>query len=632
MNYKKNFILFALILPIILISPKLYCDIKPEIIKQEREKNKLIAIDFEDAEIRTVIKAFSEITGKNFIVDEQVKGKVTVLSPQKIPPEEAYNVFLSLLEVKGYTVVSVGSINKIISISEAAKSSVDIKKGIYLGSKEDTIVTQLIPLNFAEANQVRALLAPLISRGGNILAYDPTNTIIITDSKANISRLSKILKEIDIKGAKKNIKVIPLNYASANEFAKELNLITAAGTLGEVQKAKKHNTFTNHNSSKIIPDNRTNSLIIVATTDIMEAIIDLVNELDKETPRGKEDINVYYLKNAKADDLAKVLSGLVSNVQGQQGQATSPNNLLKDQAIFEGKSIIMADKSTNSLIITASPQDYTVLKKIIERLDILRPQVLVEALIAEVSLDKVLDIGTEWRFLDKPQEGSIRPSGGTNFGKIDSAKQGLFNGLMMGLTKGNISIGGTSYPNIGAVIQAYQNDQKVNILSTPHILTSDNEEAEIVVGQVVPFQTSQRIVDNIPYNTYDYKDVGITLRITPHINDEGYVRLDIFQEIRKLIEGPAGDYAPTTTKRQAKTTVIVPDGQTVVIGGLIKDDKVTIEKKVPCLGNIPIFGYLFKTTTDTVEKTNLQIFITPTIINSFSKLDSVTEKYRNNEQ
>jgi general secretion pathway protein D len=604
----------------------------------DKDAHKKVSMDFDNVDIRLVIKFMSDLTGKNFILDDRVKGKVTVLSPTQIPVKDAFKIFESILEVNGYTTVTSGNIIKVIPDNNAASKNLEtisgdshhIEQGEDSSDTSDTMVTQLIPLQFADVERVKAILQALISRESKILSYLPTNTLILTERASNINRLMTILKEIDVETENSVIEIIPVQNGDADTMVKQLQTFFGERT-SYYRKTQNSKGGQIGDKVKILSDSRTDSIIVMADPEQIEEIKDLVKQLDIPVPRDKDDIHVYFLRNAKADDMAKVLAQIMSKTLAKGVKEAKPDTPIT----------VVSDKSTNSLIITASTADYTVIGRVLQKLDIMRPQVLVEALIAEVSYNKSRELGVEWRAMREPSDkGSLLPLGGTSFGAINNVMTptGAIappGGLFIGLTKGFIEMGGVSFPNLAALLAAYQTDSDVNVLSTPHILTTDNEEAEIIVGEEVPYAGAREVLPNSGTSSsvysYNYKNVGLTLRLTPHINQDDYVKLEIYQEIKKVVdtavssEGPL----PTTTIRQAKTTVVVKDGQTVVLGGLIQDDKMQTSQRVPCLGSIPLLGMLFRSTSKKGEKRNLQIFITPHIIKNPEDIDVFTRGMRN---
>jgi general secretion pathway protein D len=494
----------------------------------------------------------SELTRRNFILDERVVGKVTLMTPTRISPEEAYQVFQSALEIKGFTAIEDGKVIRIIPSAQARQSGLKVYQDGRFGG--EGYVTQLIRMTYVNPQEITRALTPLMSKDGSLIAYAPTNSLIITDAVPNIRKIESLVRAMD-----------------------------------------------------------------VAATE------------------GKGKINVYYLKHANSEDIAKGMAALVSRlpVPPAGGAAAGPSSIL------EGAVTITSDKATNSLIIVASPGDYETVKDVILKLDIRRRQVYVEAAIIEMSLQKQRELGFE--FLYAPQQiqsgagAPTTPLGGTNFGNIGAlvangpAGLGNLSGLSVAAIKGTFRYNGTDYLNVGALLRALQTDSDVNVLSTPNILTTDNQKAEIMVGQNVPFTVGQ--TQNATtgtqgiFNTIERKDVGIKLSITPQISSDDNVRLDINQEISDVVAASALNSAGLIlNKRSATTTVVVKDRETMVIGGLIRDNVTSSESKVPFLGDIPILGWLFKYKSSRVEKTNLMIFITPYIIKNAQDAEDITDR------
>jgi general secretion pathway protein D len=575
--------------------------------KQEPD-TRYVTIDFDNVDIGLFIKFISELTGKNFVVDKGVKGKVTIISPTKISVNEAYRVFKSVLDVHGFTTVPAGSIIKIVPALHARSKNIETRLREEAITPEDKVVTQLIPLAFANPDELKKLFAPLISKSSLIVSYPPTRMLIVTDVLSNIKRLLNIVEAIDVVGIGEMISVIPLEHATASLLSKSLVSIFQKTT----QRTKKGTPLSP--VLRIVADERTNSLIILATEDDTLGIKKLIRLLDKEIPRGEGDIHVYYLQNANAEDLVKVLLALPSEEKKKAEKGKAP--------VISEEVQIVADKATNSLVIKAKKHDYLVIEDIIEKLDIPRTMVYIEALIMEVNVDKEFRLGVEWLgmedFTYRGRKGGVFAGSGGAGGAGDySGIKGLSGGSLpsgfsLGVVGEAITIGNVVFPNVAAILQAYQKDSDVNIISTPQILTTDNEEAEIKVGQNVPYLTKEATGDQT-YQTYEYKDVGVTLKITPQINQERFVRLKIFQETITL-KGGIEEFRPTTLKRSAETTVIVKDKNTVVIGGIIGESTERGAYQVPCLGDIPVLGLLFKSRSRSRNKTNLFVFLTPHII------------------
>lgn len=391
-------------------------------------------------------------------------------------------------------------------------------------------------------------------------------------------------------------RLIPLSYLNANEGMRLLTpLISRNGVI-----------------NAYLP---TSTIILTDTARNTERLVSLISALDKEAPPGKGKINVYPLENAEAEEVSKTLTALFSRLQpGQQ-----PGGGMG----LTGAVNVTADKSTNSLVITAAPEDYDSVKEVIGKLDQRRRQVYVEAAIMEISLSKMKELGVEFRAVGLPDNNAMTGFGGTNFGTIGSAVSGPagladISGMAAGVVKGTFTFRGTEYLNVGALVRALQTGGDVNVLSTPHLLTTDNQKAEIVVGENVPFVTgqSQTAGGNV-LTSIERKDIGITLRLTPRVSEGEFVKLDIYQEISSLSDSVVFDpnkVGPVVNKRYASTTVVAKDGETIAIGGLLRDNMSKIERKVPILGDIPLLGWLFRYRRTQIEKTNLLIFITPTIV------------------
>ncbi len=520
--------------------------------KINRAGDDFITLNFSNIDIAALVKVMSEFTRKNFILDEKVAGKVTLMTPTRISPDEAYQIFLSALEIKGFTAIEDGRIIRIVTTASARQSGLKVIQDGDM--KGEGYVTKLIRMSYVNPQDIVRTLTPLITKDGTLIAYPATNSLIITDSVSAIRKIEKLVAAMDV-----------------------------------------------------------------------------------PTPTGKGKINVYYLKHASSEDIAKVMQALVSRLPvppaGGAAQPAGPATIL------EGAVTITADKLTNSLIIVASPIDYETMKDVIQKLDIRRRQVYVEAAIIEMGLIKSRELGFEFQAanLNKLNNGGTSVIGGTNFGGIGAATVGgpaafaNFNGLAVGAVKGTFTYKGTEFLNIGALLRALQSDADVNVLSTPNILTSDNQKAEIMVGENVPFKTGQSqnaaTGGSSILTTIERKDVGISLKITPQITSEDNVRLEIYQEISNVVESATLNVdGPTTSKRSASTTVVIKDHETMVIGGLIRDNVTTAERKVPFLGDIPLLGWLFKYKNTKVEKTNLMIFITPYIIKNEQDAADITRR------
>jgi len=586
--------------------------------QENQDSERFISIDFNNVDINIFIKFISELTSRNFVVDQRVRGKVTIISPSKISVDEAYKVFESVLEVHGFAAIKAGEVTKIVPSPDARSKNIETMLKQEAASPEDKVVTQLIPLKYASPTDIKRLFAPLVSKSSVILDYAPTNMLIITDVYSNIKRLLRILNAIDVSGMGQELSVIPLEYAEATKFVKILDSI-----FQESRRSKARSDLT---EAKFVADERTNTIIVMASQVETTKIKGLIKMLDLETPRGKEKIHVYYLENANAEDMAKVLQELPTKATGKGGPQKKLPFVSEDVKIT-------ADKATNSLIIMAGKEDYQVMDEIIKKLDVPRSMVYIECLLMEVNVNKEFNLGVQWQ-----------AGGTTKIDNKDAAFGGGFrpevpivsgiqttlpspSGFSLGIFTERITIGGMVFPNLAAIVNAYKKDKDVHFLSTPQILTTDNEEASITVGKNVPFQTRSAADSGVEtYSSYEYKDVGITLKITPQISHDRLVRLYINTESTKLDEqATTSADRPTTLKRTVDTTVIVKDTNTVVIGGLIDDSFSETTYSVPCLGDIPFFGYLFKTKARGGDKTNLYVFITPHVVENPAEAKAILD-------
>jgi general secretion pathway protein D len=593
----------------------------------------LVSIDFNNVDIGVFIKFISDLTKKNFVIDDRVKGKVSIISPGKITVDEAYTVFESVLEVHGYAAVPAGEIIKIVSSPEARTKNIKTRLEEESGLVGDSVVTQVIPLRYAKPDDIKRLFTPLVSKNSIILSYSPTNTLIITDVQSNIKRLMHILKIIDVTGVGQQIAIIPVEFADATKLVKVLSAVFKSSATKRQRTSNSDVTF--------VADERTNAIILLASEGETENIRQLIKSLDKETPKGQTKIHVYYLEHATAEDLAAVLQNLPKQENTKDKKGGKPTAPVISENVR-----ITADKATNSLIINADMEDFLVLQNIIKKIDIPRAMVYIEALIMEVNVTKDLRLGAEWlaggetsiEGQDAAYAGGFGggaiggDSGYTYTGALNKATgnniTSLAPGFSMGLFGESITVGGITLPTISALIQAYKKDRDVKILSTPQILTTDNQEAKIYVGKNIPFQTTATVSQSTSevYNSFEYRDVGKTLTITPHISKDRMVRLELALEVSNIEN--TTDYRPTTLKRTIQTTAIVKDRNTVVLGGLIDDRLDTTDYKVPCLGDIPGLGWMFRSMGKANEKANLYIFLTPRVIQNSKEAKDVYSNKR----
>jgi len=609
-----------------------------------------------DTDIREIIKQISKATGKNFLIDDRVKGKVTILSEKRMTVEEAYQAFLSALEVLGFTVVSgPGDLIKIIPLRDALTTPLPIYKDDTPFT--DSYITRLITLKSVSALDIAAAVKPLISKEGNLFAYPATNTLIVTDSGSNIIRLLNIIKEMDTQGPEQIVELIQVKNSSAKDIADKIQklYLDQQGTAGRRPATGGRGPELDEIPyiSKVIADDRTNAVIVLASKRAIPKVRELVARLDKvlEGPQGK--LHVHYLKNAEATKVAQVLSALTSGATpAKAGASPTPPSFTSGTTIgaalsgtspgarpggsgasmtaeFEGGVKVTADESTNSLIITATQKDYeTLVNEVIDKLDIPRRQVYVEVVIMELRIEKDREIGV------RGQGGGVFGNNlvgfGSSLGGTSTALQAALAGAGAGgvisqntltfpRTNADGTITNVSVPTFGAILTALEHDRTANILSTPNILTLDNEEAEVFVGSNQALGSNTAVTQGGLQNfAPNRQDLGIKLHITPQVSEGDMVKMKVKQVIDAVVPGSSDliltTVGPPTTKRSVETVVVAKDQQTIVIGGLI-DDKLTIsEEKIPFLGDIPILGNLFKAKRRVKERTNILVFLRPYII------------------
>ena len=608
------------------------------------EERKEVALDFDDVDIKLFIRVISELTGKNFIIDNNVKGKITVLSPKKLTTEQAYEVFKSVLAVNGFTVVQSGEVTKIIPAANMSGYELPLSARRLLKG-EDQFITQIMPLKYLDANGLQPLVKHLLSRQATIFATPSSDLLIITDYKSNIRKIDKLLDEIDIDISDLTVKRLDLKYSPANTVSSKITEILEAKH-GKARQGTRAVFF------KIVPLDRTNAVIAVASSDIMTEIRGILEKIDHPTPEGKSLLNVYYLENADAEDMVSILTQTQKAMAGAtEGETVAIPQQTEAGGIVTGGKIkgmgedisITADKSTNSLIIYAKPDDYSSIKEMIKKLDIPRKQVFIEALIMEVSPDEQFNFGTEWEgFKDvgHPISSGSRAgviSGSKNSGALDSTlvegAVSLGSGFSLGLLGERITVGGFTFPSLSVLIRAVETLKTTEILSRPQLLVLNNEKANINISDNIPFQTTETILEGGGTSqNIDYRDVGIILDITPHINKAGKVRLEISQEVSTV---SGGGSTPATRKRAINTVVEVNNGSTVIIGGLIQEQQDFSKGAMPCLGGLPFMGWAFKSISVTDSRKNLLVFISPRVIETAKDIETLSiekREYMENEK
>ena len=593
----------------------------------------LVTLNFANADIEGVVKVVGEITGKNFVLDPRVKGTVNIVSARPVARELVYPVFLSAIRLQGFTAVEERGVVMIVPEADAkffrgaGAPAQDRPR-----AAESTIQTQVFRLQHQSAVQMVPVLRPLIPTNNTIMAYAASNALVVTDYASNLQRIGKIIESIDQPSDSDPI-IVRLQHASAIDVAQTISRLMTEPT----QAADPTQRFT------VTADARTNSLLAHAGNPArLLRVRQLIAMLDSPTSAGGN-IHVIYLKNAVAVKVAEVLRAVYSGESAPAAAAAARpaapplgQGQPPAQAAAASPGIIQADAATNSIIITAPDAIYNNLRAAVEKLDVRRAQVYVEALIAEVPADKAAEFGIQWQSLSGLGKSSTQGFGGTNFGTPSQNILGFSQnpgvagrGLNIGVVKGTINIPGFGeILNLGLLVRALEADSNANILSTPTLLTLDNEEAKIVIGQNVPFITGQYAVSAAattptPFQTIERKDVGLTLRIKPQISEGGAIRLQIFQEVSNVTDA-TNVSGLITNKRSVESTVLVDDGQIVAIGGLIQDTFKDGLEKVPGLGDIPLIGGLFKYNTRSRSKTNLMVFLRPAVLRSAQSAESIT--------
>lgn len=578
-----------------------------------------VTLNFSDADLTAVVNSVSQITGKNFIIDPRVKGKVTVISSKPLNDDEVYNVFLSILQVHGFATVPTENAIKIIPDAAAKQDSAPFVQSTRQ-SEGDQLVTQVIQIENVTATQLVPILRPLVAQQGHLAAYADTNVLIVSDRAGNIDRINQIISKVD-KKTESEIEFIQLEHAFAAEVVR---LVTSLGNVvqGNAKNADSGVRFS--------ADERTNSILMSGEKNERLKYRSIIAELDKPV-ESSGNIHVVYLKYAKAETVAEILGNVGKDVVKAQSK-----NAATKQSTGDSSLNIQADEVTNSLIITAPMSIFRSLRSVIQQIDIPRAQVHIEAIIAEVSVDTSDELGVQWG-IDGSQKDN--PVAVTNFAGSGTSLTALAaggvsaigDGLTLGLGRFN-----HSSLNFGVVIRALSGDSDSNLLSTPSIVTLDNQEAEIIVGQNVPFVTGEystttttsSTVTN-PFRTIEREDVGISLKVRPQINEGDNITMEIEHEVSNISGSSTGAVDLITNKRSLNTTVQLEDGELLVLGGLIDEVLIDTEQKVPLLGDIPIIGALFRAKSVTKTKRNLLVFIRSTIIKDPAKAKMLSHRKYN---
>ena len=578
-----------------------------------------VTINMRDADIRAFISDISSLTGKTFIVDPRINAKVTIISREDLSIEEAYEVMLSVLAVHGYSAIEQDNATKIVPEITGRQAFNSFSRP---NSPSDKLVTDIIRPKFAAVNSLISILRPIMSTQGHIAVYEPTNSLIIADRAGNVKKLTAIINELD-KTPGETYEIIKLSYSSSKEVSKIIDKI-----FNENSGGMNPNQFTSYSIDRI------NSILLVGDIPIVNRMKNLIQNLDTEQTSSST-LKVKYLKYADAKSLEKILKNLSENLSGDKSKSKIMTS-------------IEAHEGTNSLVISADPEVMMALEDVISNLDIKRAQVLVEAIIVEISDTLAKELGVQILFSG---EGSNTPIISQRFGNPNPDLTAIVGGEVYNTTSGasshpaaaqslltldGFAAGVGKYKkdkeSFAAILNVLRKDTDSNVLSTPSILTMDNEESSIIVGQEIPITTGESLgADNSnPFRTVSREEVGVKLLVKPQINEGNSIRLDIEQEVSSVY-GPLliGASEIATNKREIKTVVMVEDTEIIVLGGLISDDVQESERKVPLLGDIPLLGRLFKSTTTSRSKKNLVVFLKPTIVRDVADMQLITNKKYN---
>jgi len=615
--------------------------IEPEIPEEGKEK---IALDFEDADIKEVITALADILGINYIIDPKVRGKVNIHTSGEISVEDILPILETIFEINNVAAVKVGNIYKVIPVKEAKKQPLipQIGKELEDISSPDRLILQIIPLRYIPPKEMEKILKPFLGRGGDMVDYPDRNILIIVDTTSNMKKLLSLIDTVDVSVFDTmQVRFYEIENTEAKDLAKELeNIFKALGI--ETKKGKGGEVAI------FIPIERMNIILAVSSMpEIFDRVTEWIEKLDKVREELEEQIFIYFVENAKATDIGDILREVYEGRRREREKRVStPSRRTKEKktksstrvsrtktglATAAGEIKIVIDETNNALIIRATPQDYAQVLKTIKLLDTIPKQVLIEVLIAEVTLDENTEFGLEWSVAsDYASLGGYKGTErlGQNLG---------LGGLGLDLTQ-PLGVPGFTYAfaaeGLVAFLKAYARENEVDILSSPHILAADNTEARIEVGKEVPIVTSEYTPTTLEAGetfsrSIEYRDTGILLTVTPRINEKGLVAMEISQEVSDVSEQRIeGINSPIILKRQAETSLVVQDGRTIAIGGLIREKKDSTMEGIPFLSKIPYLGMLFSYTKEVLEKTELLILITPHVVHTFEQAELITREFK----
>jgi general secretion pathway protein D len=667
------------------------------------QRGRFVVLNFDNADIETVIQAASEIIGFNYVLAPDVRGKVTVQTSGRIAQEEVFGVLLAILEVQGFTAVKSGNLYKIVRIEGARERAVPTIVGPVADPNRttDEIITQIVPIKYSSVADLSALLRPLISTRGTLIAHRETNVLIVTDAASNVARLLDIIRLVDVQVAQEELQIIPVSYADAGELAAILTQLFASGRVRAIAPgtppapvgppagpgapgpaAPGQPSGSTERVPLILPERRSNSLIVHAKKHEVETIKRLVSQLDINIYGGRR-VFIYYAENAKSKDLAATLNAIYgardtsststssstspSTTPGRTGAPTPPppppiftpppgtglpaGSAGSPDVLAEGQVRFIADEVTNAVIVTTFPKSWTEIENTIKQLDRMPRQVLIEVLVAEISLTDDTRLGIDWA-VREGRFGFVNTNTGPPALPTTPTPDGGVMTLPLGVrgpsaVLGPFGQGLTAFTfatdQFVAMLNALASENKVNIVSNPHVLTSENKKAVINVSTSVPVVTSQTTGQVAAATTstttttttaglnqtVEYRDAGVILTVTPRIGEQGTVALDVKQEVNSIGAPVAPTNSPSFIKREAETSVVLLSRQTLVLGGLIQDKLTTTDRGIPLLKDIPLFGYLFRFTERLVEKTELLLLITPRVIGTAVDAARITNEMRN---
>lgn len=577
-----------------------------------------VQFSFDQVEIRLLAKLVGELTGRRFVVDEKISGRVTVVTPSRIPVDQVYPLFVSILETSGFTVVRRDGVYEIVRLPGEG-----IVGGHVVGPGEampsEGLITKVIRLEHISAGELKKTLQSMVRGGkaGALEAFEPTNHLIITDTAESIRRIERIIAALDQPGASKTVEFVKLNHASAEQVAAQLMTAIRTG-VSSARTVSQHmerlaGGVGGGSDVAVIPAMQANGLVLVGSVVHLAELRRIAEAMDAPGESGIGRLNAIFLRYLSAEEAAKNLNALLAKTEDNDQRA---------------RIAIEPNVPNNALIIDAAPQDFAYVKKLVDELDQAPQQVMVEIVIAEVALGKNLDLGVEWSSIQIPEEGRTTVVGRSRPGVEDDimnyVTKGVFpQGLSLGVARGTyVDARGLIQPRIPVLLRALAAQQDINILSSVPLRAQNNTEASVSVVENIPVLrstieggsgTARDVIQNI-----DRVDVGIKLKFTPHVNPDGHITMQLNPSIEAIVEEASGglNFTPKIAKREVSTTVTVPDRATIVITGLIREDRIKVVNKVPLLGDIPLLGWLFRRTTDSRQKTNLFIFVTPHIVTS----------------